>query len=98
LEAGLRHPGGSVSDRELASWAGVCPGNNESAGKRKSTRIPKGNVYLKTALVDAANAAARTTSFRGGATQIGSKRTFPIKLINGLTSSRVQTIFAVHAR
>jgi hypothetical protein len=35
---------------QLASWAGVCPGNNESAGKRKSTRIPNGNVYLKTAL------------------------------------------------
>jgi len=39
---------------QLASWAGVCPGNNESAGKRKSSRIPKGNVYLKTALVEAA--------------------------------------------
>src|ERR1700730_5061020 len=45
---------------QLASWAGVCPGNNESAGKRKSSRIPKGNVYLKTALVEAAHAAART--------------------------------------
>src|ERR1022692_2489859 len=45
---------------QLASWAGVCPGNNESAGKRKSSRVPKGNVYLKTALVEAANAAART--------------------------------------
>jgi len=44
---------------QLASWAGVCPGNNESAGKRKSSRIPKGNVYLKTALVEAANAAAK---------------------------------------
>jgi transposase len=44
---------------ELASWAGLCPGNNESAGKRKSSHIPKGNVYLKTALVEAANAAAR---------------------------------------
>ena len=43
---------------QLASWAGVCPGNNESAGKRKSSRIPKGNVYLKTALVEAAHAAA----------------------------------------
>ena len=43
----------------LASWAGVCPGNNESAGKRKSSRIPKGNVYLKTALVEAANSAAK---------------------------------------
>lgn len=48
---------GNVS--QLASWAGICPGSNESAGKRKSGRIPKGNVYLKTALVEAANAAAR---------------------------------------
>jgi transposase len=44
---------------QLASWAGVCPGNNESAGKRKSSRIPTGNVYLKSGLVEAANAAAR---------------------------------------
>ncbi len=44
---------------QLTSWAGVCPGNNESAGKRKSSRIPKGNVYLKTALVEAANCAAK---------------------------------------
>jgi transposase len=44
---------------QLTSWAGVCPGNNESAGKRKSSRIHKGNVYLKTALVEAANAAAK---------------------------------------
>jgi transposase len=48
-----------ASVSQLASWAGLCPGNNESAGKRKSSRIPKGNVYLKTALVEAANAAAR---------------------------------------
>ena len=44
---------------QAASWAGVSPGNNESAGKRKSSRIPKGNVYLKTALVEAATAAAK---------------------------------------
>ncbi|EIO0086686.1 IS110 family transposase [Staphylococcus pseudintermedius] len=31
----------------LASWAGLCPGNNESSGKKKSTRIRKGNRYLK---------------------------------------------------
>ncbi len=48
---------GNVS--QLPSWAGLCPGNNESAGQRKSSRIPKGNVYLKTALVEAANAATR---------------------------------------
>ena len=50
---------GNVS--QLASWAGVCPGNNESAGKRKSSRIPSGNVYLKSGLVEAANAAARSS-------------------------------------
>ena len=44
---------------QLSSCAGVCPGNNESAGKRRSSRIPKGNVYLKTALVEAANSAAK---------------------------------------
>lgn len=48
---------GSVS--QLTSWAGLCPGNNESAGKRKRSRIPKGNLYLKTALAEAAHAAAR---------------------------------------
>jgi transposase len=44
---------------QLASWAGICPGNNESGGKRKSSRIPKGNVYPETTLIEAANAAAK---------------------------------------
>lgn len=48
------------SAAHLASWAGICPGNNESAGKRKSGRITKGDVWLKTALVQAAQSAART--------------------------------------
>lgn len=43
----------------LASWAGLCPGNNESAGKRKSGRTTKGNVWLKRALCQAAWAATR---------------------------------------
>jgi transposase len=43
----------------LASWAGICPGNNESAGKRKSGKTRKGNPALRTALVVAAQAAAR---------------------------------------
>ena len=43
----------------LASWAGLCPGNNESAGKRKSGKTRKGNPNLRTALVEAAQAAAR---------------------------------------
>lgn len=43
----------------LASWAGLCPGNEESAGKRKSSRTTKGNVWLRRALCQAAWAAAR---------------------------------------
>jgi transposase len=43
----------------LASWAGLCPGNNESAGKRRGGRTTKGNKWLKAALVQAAWAAAR---------------------------------------
>lgn len=43
----------------LASWAHVCPGNYESAGKRKSGRTGHGNPWLRSALVEAARAAAR---------------------------------------
>ncbi|MFT3913581.1 MAG: IS110 family transposase [Anaeromyxobacteraceae bacterium] len=46
--------------RHLASWAGVCPGNDESAGKRRSGRSRKGNVHLRSTLVEAAGAAIRT--------------------------------------
>lgn len=44
----------------LASWAGTCPGNNESAGRVKSTKTRPGNPYLKGALGVAAMAAARS--------------------------------------
>jgi transposase len=44
----------------LASWAGMCPGNHESAGKRQSGRTRKGNKWLRRALTEAAQAAART--------------------------------------
>lgn len=43
----------------LISWAGLCPGSDESAGKRRSTRLRKGNPWLRTALVQAAWAATR---------------------------------------
>lgn len=45
---------------ELASWAGVCPGSHESAGRTKSTAPRPGNSYLKAALGNAAMGAART--------------------------------------
>jgi transposase len=47
------------SAKHLASWAGVCPGNNESAGKRRSGKTTKGNMALKAALTQAAWGASR---------------------------------------
>jgi transposase len=44
----------------LASWVGMCPGNNESAGKRYSGKTRKGSPWLRRALVEAAHGAART--------------------------------------
>lgn len=64
----------------LASWAGVAPGNHESAGKRTSGKTRKGNRFLRTTLVQAAHAAARTkgtylnAQYRRLATRRGKKR------------------------
>ena len=44
--------------QRLAAWAGLCPANHESAGKRKGRGTRKGNPYLKATLVAAAGAAA----------------------------------------
>jgi transposase len=48
------------TEDHLSSWAGMCPGNNESAGKRHSTRTRKANRWLKAALTQAAWGASRT--------------------------------------
>jgi transposase len=63
-----------------ASWAGICPGNEESAGKRKRSKTTKGNVWLRRALCEAAWAAGRTKHtyfgmlFRRLAARRGKKR------------------------
>jgi len=49
------------SAAHAAAWAGLCPGNYESAGKRSGGKVRKGNRHLKTALVTAAVAASRKT-------------------------------------
>ena len=49
----------------LIAWAGLCPGQNESAGKRKRSRLRKGAPWLKTMLVQCAWAAKRTTAITG---------------------------------
>jgi transposase len=46
--------------QHLGSWAKVCPGNDESAGKRRSGQTGKGNKWLRSTLTESANAASRT--------------------------------------
>ncbi len=55
------------SARHCAAWAGLCPGNNESAGKRRAARSRKGNAALRAILTECALGAARThhCQFRG---------------------------------
>ena len=52
-----------ASAGRLSSWSGVCPGQDESAGKRRSSRTRKANPWLRGALVEAACAAIRTRSY-----------------------------------
>lgn len=49
-----------ANDRRFSAWAGLCPGNHESAGKRKNVAVRKGNAFLKSILVQAATAAVKT--------------------------------------
>jgi len=54
------HMGVFPTAGHLASWAGLCPGQRESAGRRGSARTRKGSKWLRVALVQSARAAART--------------------------------------
>ena len=67
------------NEERLSSWVGICPGNNESAGKRKSGRMRKGNPYVRRLLCEFAHAASRTEStfkakFQGLLVRRGRKR------------------------
>jgi transposase len=53
------------TDARLASWAKVCPGNDESAGKRRRGKTRKGNRYLRRVLVQCAWAARKTPTYLG---------------------------------
>ena len=52
----------------LASWGGMCPGSNESAGKRRQSRTRKGNPILRSTLTQAGQAAGRSKNTYLGAT------------------------------
>jgi len=64
---------------KLAMWAGICPGNHQSAGKRKSGKAAKGNASLRSILCQIAWAATRTTcqfkdKYKGLAIRLGTQR------------------------
>jgi transposase len=82
----------------LASWAALCPGNHESAGKRKSGKTRKGNAVIRSILCECANAARRTQSvfgakYRGLVVRRGHK-----KAIVALAHKLIRTIFFVLTR
>ena len=68
----------------FASWAGLVPGCNESAGKKMSSRIRKGNLYLKSTLVECAHSAIRH------------KDSFLCQILQNLRSPRRQTCSCCH--
>ena len=80
--------------RHLASWAGTCPGSNESAGRIKSTKTRPGNPYLKGALGIAAMSAARShdTYLAAKYRRIASRRG-PIKAIVALEHAMLIAIW-----
>ena len=78
VEIGVDMAAFGTSDR-LSKWAGVCPGNHESAGKRKRGKTAPGNRYVRAILCEIAWATTRTTSqfkskFQGLVIRRGTKR------------------------
>jgi transposase len=86
------------SAARLASWSALCPGNNESAGKRKSGKTRKGNILLRALLCEAANAARCTLSvfrakYQGLVVRRGHK-----KAIVALAHKLIRTIYFMLTR
>ena len=83
----------------LASWAGMCPGNDESAGKRRSGKTRKGSPALRCALVQAAHAAGRTKStYLGAQYRRLSTRRGPKKAVVAVGHSILVVVFHLLAR
>ena len=78
----------------LVAWAGLCPGQNESAGKRKSTRLRRGAPWLKTVLVQCAWAAkrAKDSYYRAQFHRLRSRRG-PQKAICAVAASLLTAIY-----
>jgi transposase len=80
---------------KISAWAGLCPGNNESAGKRKSTHIGKGNPFVRRLMCQFAHAARRTESvFKLKFGQLVGKKGFKRSLI-AVAHKLLRTVFMV---
>lgn len=84
------------SSAHLISWAGLCPRNDESAGKRRSTRLRRGAPWLKTLLVQTAWSAVRATGtyFRAQFLRLKARRG-PRKAIMAVAASILTAIYAM---
>ncbi|MGW0886083.1 transposase [Streptomyces sp. NPDC002671] len=83
-----------ASAKHLASWAGVCPGHHESAGRTKSAKVRPGNPYLKSALGPAAFGVARTkdTYFKARYKRLTARRG-PLKTLVAVEHSIITAIW-----
>src|SRR5262245_34835626 len=81
---------------KLASWSGICPGSNESAGKKFSTKTRKGNVHLVSTVVECAWASTRTkgSHFSARYHRVRARRGAP-RAIVAVGHSLVRTVFVV---
>jgi transposase len=86
------------SAARLAAWVGICPGNNESAGKRKSGRIRKGNAWVRRLLCEFAQAAARSRCALKDKFQALSVRKGHKRSIVALAHKMLRTIYAMLAK
>jgi len=83
------------SAERLASWVGICPGNNESAGKRKSGKTRKGNAWVRRLLCEFAQAAARSRCALKDKFAALSIRKGHKKSIVALAHKMLRTLFAM---
>lgn len=80
----------------LTSWCGLAPGNNESAGKRKSTSTKKGNKYLRTSLIIGAWAAVRVkNSYWKALFEHLKKRMKPQKAIVAISRRMLKVVYKI---
>jgi len=96
VDRGRNRRGGVRRRPALAAWAGVCPGNNGGAGKRRSGRGRPGNETLRAVLVECAHAAARThdCQFRAYHKALMVRRGYK-RAISAIAHKLLRSVFAV---